>query len=144
MKRWKYIPVIAAVILPQIAVVPVSALTVQSDYIIITARVLPTHTIIIDDQGVIQEIISNTTEDVPAPKVFLNTVSKETAQPYTPTVEAQYKQLITPGHGKVGTLYKRPTPLSLLQKPRTTYAAQSRTTAVAHHRPSLMASIISR
>ena len=68
--------------------------------------VLPKHHVIIDENGQIQEIISNTSEDV-TPDIYVGKIAKESQVVLTPEVLAQYNQLVAKGSSHVGTLYKR-------------------------------------
>lgn len=71
-----------------------------------TARVLPAQHIVVNEQGAIVEILSNTTEDV-LPKVYLNRISKNTEQPLTPAIHEQYRLLVPKGASRVGVLYRK-------------------------------------
>ena len=115
MKQWRIgLIILAAVAVPVIGNATTSAQRfVVSEPIYITARVLPTHTVIVNEQGIITEIISNTTEDV-IPKVFVNESLKENERPLTPEIYEQYKDLVSPGESRIGTLYERESLLSLL------------------------------
>lgn len=107
MKRWKYLGAILTVAsVPMVWASSSSAQMVVSKPIIITARVLPTHTIILDSQGNIAQIISNTTDKKPKLiKVYGQRVAKEAERPLTPELYAAYRQDIAKVKRRVGTLY---------------------------------------
>ncbi len=60
--------------------------------ITITARVAPARSIVVNDQGVMTKIYSNTPEAV-TPKVYLNSVPGK-AMPLTPQLMQQYQTII--------------------------------------------------
>lgn len=72
----------------------------------VKARVLPHHTITLDEQGAIKQIASNTTEDVTEPRVYLLTPVAVNQQPLTPEIYEEYRRLVPPGTSKVGILYE--------------------------------------
>jgi hypothetical protein len=88
---------------------------VSGGQIRVLARVLPTHYIIVDHQGIITEIASNT--DGPAtPRVFLTDVALGQEQPYTSAVQEQYETLVPNGLGHIGILYRYSSLLPLFNR----------------------------
>ncbi len=73
-------------------------------------RVLPTHFVIINEDGDILQIISNTTEDV-KPRIFVDKIAADTEVPLTDDVYVFYQYYVPPGTSKVGVLYKSNPPL---------------------------------
>jgi hypothetical protein len=72
----------------------------------VTARVRSAHHVIIDSEGNVIEILSNTTEDV-IPKVYLEKISSETEQPLTDEIMQHYRKLVPLGKSKIGVLYRK-------------------------------------
>jgi sugar (pentulose or hexulose) kinase len=68
-------------------------------------RVLPTHYVVINAQGNILQIISNTTEDV-TPRVYIERITKETEVPLTDEINQAYQKEVPKGSSKVGILYE--------------------------------------
>ena len=73
----------------------------------VTGRVLPMHSVVVDSNGIVLEILSNTYEDV-LPRVFVDRISLETEIPLNDAVKTQYNALVPQGSSKVGSLYKKP------------------------------------
>ena len=71
-----------------------------------SGRVVASQSIIVDDQGTIIQILSNTTEDV-VPKVYLLTIGSSTQQPMTADIFAQYRKHVPEGKSRVGVLYQK-------------------------------------
>lgn len=86
-----------------------------SGEITITARVVPAHYVIVNEQHEIIEITSNTAEKV-TPRVFLSKVAAGSETALTQDVLRQYNVLI-PREGKIGTLYKKPVPAASVSRP---------------------------
>lgn len=72
----------------------------------VTGVVLPAQHIVVDDEGVILQILSNTKKDV-TPKVYTGKISKEALTTMTPEIYEQYRQIVPEGRSRVGTLYER-------------------------------------
>lgn len=66
--------------------------------------VVPAHYVIVDDQGTIIKIISNTKEDT-VPLVFSAKIDKANARPLTDDIYKQYQKLVPTGTSHQGTLY---------------------------------------
>ena len=106
---------------------PVSASTPKyNNKLKVTGVVLPAQYIIVDEQGTILEISSNTTQDV-KPRVYLHTIHKDNVRPLTSEIYRQYRRIVPPGQAKVGVLYQhapivpsfiRPETKSAKEKPR--------------------------
>lgn len=77
--------------------------------IVVQAKVMPAQYIVIDGQGKIMEIGSNTNADV-VPQVFLTRPGAENQQPMTPELYAQYRGLVPAGKSHPGVLYKYQAP----------------------------------
>lgn len=92
---------------------PVSAGAPYNTHLKVSGIVLPAQQVVVDEQGTIIEISSNTTHDV-MPEVYLNKIAKENARDMTPEIYQQYRRLVPPGHSHVGTLYKH-TPIIPLE-----------------------------
>jgi hypothetical protein len=71
-----------------------------------SGRVLPGHSVIIDNKGTIVEILSNTTEDV-VPKIYVRVISAQTETALTPTLYDTYRSLVPRGKSRVGVLYRK-------------------------------------
>jgi hypothetical protein len=117
MTRWKYLlALVIAFATPVLSTVSSSALPPSvSHKIYIRARVLPTHTIILDRQGNIQQIISNTTGAADVIKVFVGKAAPDTVRPLTPELYTAYLMHSHEADGKIGTIYQAP-PLTALVK----------------------------
>ncbi|HEX8182174.1 MAG TPA: hypothetical protein VF575_01075 [Candidatus Saccharimonadales bacterium] len=72
----------------------------------VTARILPMRRVIVDNNGQILTIMSNTNDDV-APTFFRNKDIPENQLVPSTELTAQYNRLVPAGSGKIGTLYKR-------------------------------------
>lgn len=83
----------------------------------VQARVLPQHTVVIDEQGVITQIFSNTTEDIATPRVYRVSIEASNEQPLTLAVYDEYRRLVPPGASRIGQLYARHSILTALQAP---------------------------
>lgn len=73
----------------------------------VKARVLPVHTIIVDEQGIIEQIFSNTPKDNATPRVYRVSIAAANEQPITPQVDAAYRRLVPAGQSRIGLLYER-------------------------------------
>lgn len=71
---------------------PVSAATVTGGSTVITGRVLPVRYVVVDEQGVIQRIISNTPENV-TPKVHLGAIDSPEI-PLSADLALQYEKAL--------------------------------------------------
>lgn len=94
-----------------------ASVTVNGGQIEVRAQVLPAHTIIVDEQGVIIQIASNTVQDVATPRVFLLNTAAANEQPVTQEVYDEYRRLVLPGESKIGVLYEQKLLTNLLQVP---------------------------
>jgi hypothetical protein len=79
--------------------------TIYNNQVKVTGVILPAQHVIVDEQGIIIEILSNTTEDV-MPTVYVNKLSKENIRALTPNIYQQYRRIVPAGHSRVGRLYK--------------------------------------
>jgi|GEM_PF-6844864 len=73
---------------------------------------MPAQYILVDGQGKILEIGSNTYQDV-VPQVFLNQPSSGIEQPLTPEIYAQYRNFVPAGKSHPGILYKYQAPKAI-------------------------------
>ncbi|MGH9856501.1 MAG: hypothetical protein ACRD4B_01535, partial [Acidobacteriota bacterium] len=108
MRRLGVLPVLLAILLSLVMFSGTAKAQspTYNNQIQVTGIVLPAQHIIIDRQGNIIEILSNTGKDV-TPKVYLNNISKESIRELTPEIYERYQELVPKGHSHVGTLYKR-------------------------------------
>jgi hypothetical protein len=105
--------IIIALLIPLGVSAPVFAETQSVSVEITVTAVVPSHRdIIVDKNGAILEIDSNTKEDV-MPDVYLNKVAPENKQTLSPEMYAEYRQHVPEGTAKYGVLYK-PSPISTL------------------------------
>jgi hypothetical protein len=103
MKLW--VTVVLALVCVGACAPAASAFTVSAEQkIIIRARVLPSQYVIINDQGRIIEIGSNTDQSV-TPRVFMARVTAGSERPLSGAIYAQYKELL-PAKIRPGILYK--------------------------------------
>jgi len=72
----------------------------------VTGVVLPAQHVIVDERGMITEILSNTEKDI-MPTVYAHSLAKSNIIEMTPDIYAQYRQLVPEGQSQVGVLYKR-------------------------------------
>lgn len=72
----------------------------------LSGRVLPAHYVIVNDHGVIIEIISNTAQDT-VPLVYKNKLAKSTQTILSDDIIKQYQKLLPPGTSHPGVLYKK-------------------------------------
>lgn len=103
----------------------------KSGKINVKARVIPAHTIVIDEQGEVVRITSNTSEEITQPRVFMVQIAAGNEKPLTDDIYKEYRRLVSPRQGKPGTLYDRsdwitqsqrqPTLLSLFQGDRPSF-----------------------
>lgn len=116
----RFIGLIIALLIPLGLSAPVFAETESIGIQITVTAVVPSHRdIIIDKNGNILEIDSNTKEDV-MPDVYLNKATPENKQPLTPDLYNEYRSHVPAGTDTYGVLYKRPaytTILSATKKP---------------------------
>lgn len=124
MKQWKIItglvagtltPLLGASVAfaaPQLQAPSAAALS-SAQTITVTA-VVPAHRdIIIDGNGNITEIVSNTKDDV-TPVVFLGEDgSEKNKRPLTDEIYDKYRKLVPAGTAKYGILYKQTLPVAL-------------------------------
>lgn len=83
---------------------PVAAATTVEDQITVTATVAPARYIIVNTNGLIKEIDSNTTEPV-IPKVYIGSI-RSTAIPLSPLVLNEYTKIISKcNFRKIGIIY---------------------------------------
>ena len=81
---------------------------------ITVTAIVPSHRdIILDKQGKITEIDSNTKEDV-SPDVYSLKYAPENQRPLSADMLAQYRKYVPAGTAKYGVLYKRPASASIL------------------------------
>ncbi len=71
----------------------------------VTAKVLPMRRVIVDNQGQILRITSNTTESI-SPTVFRGSDTPENQIALSPEIANAYKSLV-PSNAGIGTLYER-------------------------------------
>lgn len=71
----------------------------------VTGIVLPAQHVIVDEQGKIIKILSNTNKDV-VPKFYVSEISKETMFKPTSGQLEKYRQLVPKGTANVGTIYE--------------------------------------
>lgn len=96
---------------------PVSAQTSASGKITVRGVIAPARYVILDDNGEIKQILSNTTESV-QPTVYLNSLSQENQKPLNSEVLSEYNQLL-PKNAGIGELYKKdPSAPKLEAKPQ--------------------------
>ena len=83
-----------------------SAETISAERrIVVQAEVMPAQYILVDQQGKVLEIGSNTNQDV-VPQVFLNHPTAGNERPLTPEIYAQYRSFVPAGKSHPGILYK--------------------------------------
>jgi len=116
MQRRIYVYIAAiALALPAFALANASAnMMIISKPIYIKARVLPTHTVVVDNSGNITKIISNTKENVALVKVFEGKTIQANERPMTKELYAQYKQIAANSPHEIGTIYERSGSLGLM------------------------------
>lgn len=68
-------------------------------------KVLAAHHVVVNSEGKIQQIVSNTNEDV-EPRVYLDRISEETQIDASESVNHEYRQLVPYGSSRVGVLYE--------------------------------------
>jgi hypothetical protein len=86
---------------------PVSAqIPEYNNQLKVTGIILPAQHVIVNEHGMITEILSNTDKDV-VPKVYISKLSKDTVIEMTPEIYDQYRQLVPEGQSRVGVLYKQ-------------------------------------
>ena len=93
------------------------SVTVNGGQIEVRARVLPAHTVVVDEQNVIIQVYSNTTETVANPKVYRGSIDAAHEQPLTREVQDEYRSLMQKSESRVGTLYDRNSIPYLLNMP---------------------------
>lgn len=112
MSRWKLILLLGVaigLITAQPEVSRAQAPAIVSREIRIQTQVLATHTVVIDDKGVVREIISNSTESQQAElRVYVDTVAKVNQRPVTPEIAQQYKIIMQSAPKRIGVLYHNP------------------------------------
>ena len=81
----------------------------------VTAKVPHHRDIIVDKNGIIVEISSNTKEDV-RPTVYLERMEPKNKKPLTDKLYRQYRKYVPEGTAAYGVLYQRGLPVSLLNK----------------------------
>lgn len=96
------------------------SVTVTGGKLNVHAKVLPRHTIVVDEQGLIMQIFSNTAEDVDSPRVYKGEIDAANEQPITPALYDEYRRLVPAGKSRVGLLYERNPIIDLLQLPKFT------------------------
>lgn len=108
MKQYRSIFILVLVLLTPIATVGTASAAQVSvvQELHVTARVLPMRRVIVDANGQIQQIISNTAEDV-TPTVYFGRDTDANKIPLTDDVQQQYQSLVPQGSGKAGILYTR-------------------------------------
>lgn len=106
--------VLAMVVSVMVFTPPVSAAipTGSGGETVITARVMPVRHIVVDDSGVIQRIISNTSENVP-PIVYLDSFQGEQI-PLTDDIRQNYDDAIAVLDMRHPADYVRKSPIQLL------------------------------
>jgi hypothetical protein len=72
----------------------------------VKGRVLPYHTLIVDENGVLIRILSNTEENDAALRVFLGNVAAKNRLPLAEKTYSQYRQLVPEGFSRIGVLYE--------------------------------------
>lgn len=107
-----------AVMITQAGSASAATKTVTGGKLHVQARVLPAHTVVVDDQGAILQILSNTNEDVAIPRVYRNSINTANEVALTPSLHTQYRQLVLAGQSRVGVLYDSGSVFNLLQAPR--------------------------
>ncbi len=95
--------------------VSAETVTVNGGQVKVQARVLPMHTIIIDELGNITKIASNTTDDIATPRVYLLNVAAENERPLTQSISEQHQEFVPTGKSRVGILYDRYSVMNLFQ-----------------------------
>lgn len=116
MSRWKFITFfgllsMATVMFPSTGNAQVA---VVSREIRIQAQVLPTHTVITDEQGIIREIISNSSHKDATIKVYSDHVSQDTALDATPEIIQQYRHAMKYAPKRIGVIYSNTQPTTQL------------------------------
>jgi hypothetical protein len=96
--------------------VSAAPVTVNGGQLEVKARVLPVHTIVVDEQGVITQIFSNT-EGEATPRVYRLSIIAANEQPMTPEIQDEYRRLLPTGSGRIGVLYARNSFINLLEVP---------------------------
>lgn len=81
--------------------------SVNGGQIKVQAEVLPAHKIIVDDTGMIIRIFSNTTEDIPEPRVFQDSLESTNERPLSEEIRKEYSRLVPSGKSRIGVLYDR-------------------------------------
>lgn len=71
-----------------------------------SGRVVASQSIVVDGQGIVTQIFSNSTEEV-IPKVYLLTISPQSRLELTPEILAQYRKHVPLGKARVGVLYQK-------------------------------------
>ncbi len=84
----------------------------------IQAVVLPAHTVIVDEQGEITLIASNTTEGVEEPKVYRGNAIRGNEQELTPAIFAEYRRFVPEGKSRIGILYDKNSIVNVLIPPK--------------------------
>lgn len=92
---------------------PATTLTVNGGQLEVKARVLPIHTIVVDEKGAIERIYSNTAEDNATPRVYRVSIAAANEQPLTTELQAAYRRLMPAGQSRIGLLYER-NPLTVI------------------------------
>jgi hypothetical protein len=94
-------------------------LSVGGGQLKVEARVLPTHTILVDGEGAIVWVASNTEGNDATLRVYRNQIAAGTEQPLTGEIMDSYRQLIAAGSSRIGILYDRASFRTLLDVPDT-------------------------
>lgn len=109
MSRWKLIMFVGLVVVSVSYTLPdttsAQAAPVSRE-IKIQAQVLPTHTVIVDAQGVIQKIISNSTDSSTNITVYVGTVTTTNERAPTPELLIQYAAVMHFAPNRVGVVYQ--------------------------------------
>jgi hypothetical protein len=109
---------IIALLIPLGISAPVFAETQSVSVQITVTAVVPSHRdIILDKNGNITEIDSNTKEDV-TPDAYIGSAKPENKVPLTDDLFGQYRQHVPEGTAKYGVLYKRPIIQTLTSAPK--------------------------
>ena len=99
----------------------------------VQARVVPAHKIVLDENGAIRQIFSNTAEPVVVPRVYRLSIEAANEIPLDAAVQTDYLRLVPAGQGRTGTLYDRDSVKSLLRIPSASLFRQERVDLLAVH-----------
>ena len=115
----------------RMAIGTAAPVVVHGGSIQIQARVAAAHRIVLDENGAIMQIYSNTTEPVDAPRVYRLSIEAANEIPPDAAVLAGYQRLVPAGHSWIGTLYDRDSITSLLRVPPVSLFRQERANLLA-------------